>query len=116
MSDFVFLFRTTEESRRGAMGTPEVAQKSIEKWMQWIHGLEANGHLKERGQPIGPEGAVVRGKSKVVTDGPYVEAKDLVLGFIVVDARDLQQAVELAKGCPMLDGDGSVEVRPVSPL
>jgi hypothetical protein len=55
----------------------------------------------------------VRGPKKVVTDGPYVEAKELVLGFIVVEARDLAQAVDLAKGCPMLEGDGSVEVRPV---
>jgi hypothetical protein len=59
---------------------------------------------------------VVRGKKRVVTDGPYLEAKDLVLGFIAVEARDLAQAVELSTGCPMLEGGGSVEVRPVRPL
>lgn len=116
MSEFVYLFRSTEESRRGAMGTPEAAQKSIETWLAWVAGLEAGGHLKERGKPIGPEGQVVRGKDRVVTDGPYVEAKDLVLGFMVIEARDLQQAIELAKGCPMLAGDSSVEVRPVNAL
>ena len=58
---------------------------------------------------------MVRGKNKVVTDGPYVEAKDLVLGFIIVEARDLAQAVELAAGCPMVEGGGgSVEIRPVA--
>ena len=56
---------------------------------------------------------VVRGKKKLVTDGPYVEAKDLVLGFIVIEARDLAHAVALSTGCPMLEGGGSVEVRPV---
>jgi hypothetical protein len=45
-----------------------------------------------------------------------VEVKDLVAGFIVVEARDLEQAVELARGCPMLAGDGSVEIRPVMKL
>jgi hypothetical protein len=48
-----------------------------------------------------------------VTDGPYVEAKDLVLGFIVVEARDLAQATKLAAACPIAQGGGSVEVRPV---
>jgi hypothetical protein len=113
MSEFVYLFRASAADRSAAMGTPEQAQKSLQAWMSWIRDLEANGHLKSRGQPISPEGKVVRGSRKVVTDGPYVEAKDMVLGFIVVEARDLAQAVELSRGCPMLAGDGSVEIRPV---
>jgi hypothetical protein len=113
MSDYVLLFRASEESRRTAMGTPERAQQSIQSWLAWIHDLEATGHLKERGQPLESGGRVVRGRSRSITDGPYVEAKDLVLGFIVIQASDLAQAVELAGGCPMLEGGGSVEVRPV---
>jgi hypothetical protein len=113
MSDFIYLFRASEAGRRAALGTPEQAQRSLQAWLGWIRGLEAGGHLKSPGQPLAPAGQVVRGRERSVTDGPYVEAKDLVLGFIVVEARDLAQAVELAKGCPMLEGDGSVEVRPV---
>ncbi len=113
MSEFVFLFRASEADRREALGTPEHAQRSLQAWLAWIRELEANGHLKDPGQPIGPAGRVVRGPRKVVTDGPYVEGKDIVLGFIVVEARDLAQAVELSSGCPMLAGDGSVEIRPV---
>lgn len=116
MSDFVYLFRSTEAGQREAMGTPERAQKSLEKWMEWIRSLETTGHLKNRGQPLDRTGKVVRGTKKEVTDGPYVEAKDLVLGFIVVEARDLAQAVELSRGCPIVEGGGSVEVRPVMPL
>ncbi|HEY2944009.1 MAG TPA: YciI family protein [Vicinamibacteria bacterium] len=113
MSEFVYLFRASEAARRDAMGTPERAQRSMQVWLAWIRELEAKGHLKNPGQPLERAGQVVRGKKKVVTDGPYVEAKDLVLGFIIVEARDLAQAVELATGCPMLEGDGSVEIRPV---
>ena len=112
MSEFVYLFRATEAAQRAAMGTPAQAQRSLERYLAWIRGLQAGGHLKHPGQPLGGTGSVVR-KDKVVTDGPYVEAKDLVLGFIVVEARDLAQAIELAHGCPILD-DGSVEVRPVA--
>jgi|SRR5690242_4792130 len=113
MSEFVYLFRASATGRREALGTPEQAQRSLQAWLAWIRDLEAHGHLKNPGQPLEPAGRVLRGSKKGVTDGPYVEAKEMVLGFIVVEARDLAQAVELARGCPMLQGDGSVEVRPV---
>ena len=113
MSEFVYLFRIGAAAQREAMGTPEHAQQSMRVWLAWMGELEAKGHLKNPGQPLAPEGKVVRGKKKAITDGPYVEVKDLVAGFIVIEARDLAQAMELSKGCPILDGDGSVEIRPV---
>ena len=116
MSDFIYLFRSSDESRRAAMGTPEAAQKSMQAWLAWMRQLEAGGHLKQPGHPLDVGGRVVRGKTKLVTDGPFVEVKDLVLGYIVVSARDLAEATELAKGCPMLEGDGSVEIRPVQQM
>lgn len=113
MSEFVFLFRIGMEEQREAMGTPEHAQQSMRVWLAWMRELEAKGHLKNPGQPLESKGKVVRGKQRAVIDGPYVEVKDLVAGFIIIEARDLAQAVELSTGCPMLDGGGSVEVRPV---
>ena len=114
MSQFVLLFRSTEAGAQAAVGTPERAQQSIQTWLAWIHELEQGGHLKERGLPLGRTGKVVR--AGAVTDGPYVEAKDLVLGFIVIDARDVDHAAELAARCPIAIGGGSVEVRPVTAL
>ena len=113
MKDFFFLFRSTEAGARAAMGTPEAAQRSLQTWLAWIHELEAHGHLKERGHPMDRNGRVVRGKDKLVTDGPYVEAKDIVLGFMIVEAEDLAQAVQLSMKCPMVEGGAMVEVRPV---
>ena len=49
----------------------------------------------------------------MITDGPYAEAKDVVGGYTVVETKDLAQALELSKDCPILDAGGSVEVRPV---
>lgn len=114
MSDFVFLLRSSEDDFQEAMGTPERAQKSLEAWLKWIGELQANGQLKSPGLPLEREGKSVRGKSLEVTDGPFAEAKDMVLGFIVVTARDLEHAVEIAKGCPIAVGGGTVEVRPVT--
>jgi hypothetical protein len=114
MSQFVYLFRASEAEQLEHMGTPERAQQSMQAWLSWIRELEAKGHLKDPGQPLERTGKVVRGRKKVVTDGPFVEVKDLVAGFIVIEARDLAQAVELSTGCPMLEGNGSVEIRPVT--
>lgn len=116
MTEFVFLFRTGETEVELAMGTPERAANSMKKWLSWLRELDASGHLKSPGQPLAMAGKVVRGPSGVITDGPFAEAKDLVLGFIVVTARDMEQAAELAKGCPMVHGGGSVEVRPVGAM
>ena len=113
MSEFVYLFRSTEARQAEAMGTPELAQKSLQVWLAWIRELEANGHLKNPGQPLALQGKVVRGPSQLISDGPYAEAKDLVLGFMIVEARDLAHAAHIARGCPIAIAGGSVEVRPV---
>ncbi len=95
------------------MGTPERAQRSLQAWLTWIKQLEAGGLLKNPGLPLERTGKTVRGKELDVTDGPFTEAKDIVLGFIVVAARDLEHALEIARGCPLVLGGGAVEIRPV---
>jgi hypothetical protein len=113
MSQFMYLFRSNLAEQREHMGTPELAQKSMQAWLKWVRELEAKGHLANPGQPLDTGGKMVR--KRVVTDGPYAEAKDLVLGFMVIEARDVNEAVELAKGCPMLEGEStSVEIRPIA--
>ncbi|HKD54278.1 MAG TPA: YciI family protein [Steroidobacteraceae bacterium] len=111
MSEFTFLFRGRQQ-----FTSPEQAQKSMEQWLAWFKTLGAQGHLKDPGHPLEPSGKVVRGNQKQVTDGPYAEAKDVVGGFTLIEARDLAEASELAKGCPILAVGGSVEVRPLQKL
>jgi len=112
MSQFLYLYRMDPSTRMQAM-SPERAQQNMQRWMTWMEELDKKGHLKDRGQPLEDGGKVVRGQQKTVTDGPYAEAKDLVGGFTIVEATTIDQAVELSRGCPILDGGGSVEVRPV---
>ena len=116
MSQFVFLFRSTEAGQQAAMGTPERAQRSLQTWLAWIHELEAKGQLRDRGIPLQMSGKVVSGAARAVTDGPYAEAKDLLLGFIVIHAKDIDEAVAIAHGCPIVAGGGSVEIRPAGSL
>ena len=111
MSEFVYLYRGGEAGR-----SPERAQQMMQKWMAWFKDLAEKGHIKDRGQPLERTGKLVKGKQKAVTDGPFAEAKDLVGGFSLIEARDLDQAVELSKGCPIFEVEGAVEVRPVLKL
>ena len=111
MNEFVFLYRGGETGR-----SPERAQQMMQKWMAWFKDLAEKGHVKDRGQPLERSGKLVNGKRKTVTDGPFAEAKDLVGGYTVILAKDLNEAAELSKGCPILEVDGQVEVRPVMKL
>lgn len=108
MSEFVFLYRGAERP-----SSPQDTQQIMQKWMTWLQDLASKGHIKDRGQPLEPTGKVVRGRQKTVTDGPFAEAKDLVGGYTLVEARDLTEAAELSKGCPIFEREGFVEVRPV---
>jgi hypothetical protein len=108
MSEFVFLYRGGSRD-----GSPAEMQQVMQKWMTWLKGLGEKGHIKDQGQPLERTGKLVKGKQKAVTDGPFAEAKDIVGGYTLIEARDLDQAVELSKGCPILERDGAVEVRPV---
>ena len=111
MSEFVFLYRGGETGR-----TPERMQEMMQKWMTWLKGLADKGHIKDQGKPLERTGKLVKGKQKIVTDGPFAETKDVVGGYTLIEARDLNQAVELSKGCPVLEVDGAVEVRPAATL
>ena len=108
MAQFVFLYRAND---RVAEASPAEMQRRMESWMAWMKKLSDAGHLKDRGAPLERTGKVVGGK-KSVTDGPYAE-KDLVLGYSIVEAKDLAHAIDLSSGCPILEGGGYVEVRPV---
>jgi hypothetical protein len=116
MSEFVLLYRSTPEAHHEAMGTPEKAQKSMVKWRAWIKEMSEKGQLKSVGQPLERSGKVVGGRSRTVVDGPYAETKDVIGGFSIIEAKDISEAARIASGCPILEGGGSVEVRPVLQL
>lgn len=111
MSEFLYLYRGGQSDR-----SPEKMQQTMQKWMAWMKELGEKGHLKNQGQPLERSGKLVKGQQKTVTDGPFAEAKDVVGGYTLIEARDLEQAVELSKGCPIFEFDGAVEVRPIMKL
>src|SRR6266581_5711545 len=100
LSQFVYLYRGAERGR-----SPEKMQAMMQKWMTWMKQLTDKGHIKDPGQPLEHTGKLVKGKQKTVTDGPFAETKDIIGGYTLIEARDLEQAVELSKACPIFESE-----------
>jgi hypothetical protein len=110
---FLLIFRSPND---GPDPTPEEMQQIFGKWMAWMKGMKAKGQYVA-GDRLDDAGKVLRApRGSSITDGPYVEAKETVGGYIILTADNLAQAAEIAKGCPGLDGQTIVEVRPIEKL
>jgi hypothetical protein len=113
MKDFLFVYRNDYKNQPAA--SPEEMQAVTKKWMDWMGGVAAQNKLVSHGNRLGSEGRVVR-PGNVVTDGPYTEIKELIGGYSIVKAESYDEAVEIAKGCPIFEVGGNVEVRDINPL
>ena len=107
-SEFLFLYRGGERLKPN-----EIAQEVLKRWATWLKSLTDGGHIAHPGNPLEYRGKVVSGRNREVVDGPFPEAKDLIGGYTLVKARDLDEAVELSKGCPIFEVNGAVEILPV---
>jgi hypothetical protein len=111
MANFLFVYRGGGDAY--ATMTPHEIEENMKKWSDWIAEGFQKGWMVDAGDALTPEGRVVR-SPKLVTDGPFAESKELVGGFSIVRADTIEAAAELAKGCPGLLHDGTVEVRPLA--
>lgn len=111
MQEFLFIYRREAVQDEGAQWSPERIQQLMKPWADWFGSLAAQNKLVDRGNRLDGNGSVV--KTSVVTNGPYVELKEAVGGYSIVKAKDLKEAAELAKGCPIISVGGSVEVRTI---
>jgi len=111
MKEFVLIFRNSVNE--GFKPSPEQMQQVLTEWMSWMSSIDAQNKLASRGNRLSmSEGKTVK-PGDVVTDGPYTEVKEFINGYIVVKTATIDEAVALAKGCPILKMGGHVEVRKV---
>jgi hypothetical protein len=96
------------------IASPEQMQIWMKQTMDWIGGIAAqNKFVSGTGLPFAD--AKVVHHNKMVTDGPFGEIKETIGGFITVRADSVEEAVEFAKGCPVLQGEGNtMEVRRIA--
>jgi len=112
MNEFVFLYRGGMDS---AQASPEQMEAQMKRWQGWFEQLTKEGQLKDWGAPLQREGKTVA-SGGVITDGPYSEGKEVIGGFSIIKAKDISEAAQIAKGCPVFQAGGSVEVRPVQAM
>lgn len=113
MANFLFVYRNAPYDLSAV--SPEQMQESMGRWTEWIGKGFQEGWMVDPGDALLPDGRVVV-KDRPVTDGPFVEAKEVVGGYALVRAASLDEAIQYAQSCPQVIEGGSVEIRPLAGL
>ena len=93
--------------------SPEETEAHMGEWKAWMGGLAEQGKLAG-GLPLSNEGKQVTGSGSVVHDGPFAEGKEVVGGYIIVNAETMDDAIELSKACPIHQNhEAIVEIREI---
>src|SRR6476620_789133 len=111
MNDFILIFRHEDGKK---VASPEQIQVWMKQTMDWIGGIAAqNKFVGGNGLPF--DDARIVHHNSIVTNGPFGDIKETIGGYVVVKAGSVDEAVEFAKGCPVLQGEGNtVEVRAIA--
>ncbi len=109
MSEYMLLFRRDVHTVDPEPTSPRM-QVLAKRWQDWIGSVAAQNKYVSSGNRLSSDGKVVR-PGNVVTDGPYVEIKEALAGYMIIRAGNYDDAVDIATGCPIVRSGGSVEVR-----
>jgi len=111
MDEFILIFRHEDGKK---VASPEQIQVWMQQTMDWIGGITAQNKFSG-GTGLPFENARVVHHNKMVTNGPFGDIKEPIGGYIIVKADSVDEAVEFAKDCPVLQGEGNtVEVRKIA--
>lgn len=111
MKEFALIFRNVNNP--GAQPSAEQMKEITTSWMNWMGSIATQNKLSNQGNRLSVNESKTVKPNNVITDGPYTEVKEFINGSIVVKTADVDEAIELAKGCPILKVGGNVEVRKV---
>lgn len=109
MEEFLLIFRRDGITKE-IQPSPEQMQNQFKQWQDWFSKLAAQNKLSRPLQRWDRDGKIVRADKNVI-NGPYAEIKESIGGMIFVSAVSYEEAVEIARGCPVLDIGGNVEIR-----
>ena len=114
MARFMLLLHSAAAEREQWRNfTPEQMQQAMQHYYDWVAQLRGEGRMLS-GDPLKDDGIILRMRDgEAVVDGPFAETKESVGGYFLIEARDLAEAAEVAKGCPALRHNGWVEVREI---
>ena len=96
--------------------SPDELQRVMTDFYAWVEGLNKSGVLRGA-QPLMEEGVLVTGKKGgTVTDGVFAESKEAIAGYFLLGVESMEEALEVAQACPILDYGAQIEVRPIADL
>lgn len=96
--------------------SPAELQRTMTDFYAWVDGLHKQGILRGA-QPLMEEGKLVTGtKGASVTDGVFAESKEAIAGYFLLAVDSMDEALRIARACPILDHGAQIEVRPVADL
>jgi hypothetical protein len=107
-SQFMLIIRSQADPKF----SPEVISANIKHWQEYMGGLGQNGQLAGGYRP-GNEGETISGAAKTAKKGWYEANGQVVSSFLIINASDMGAAREIASRCPVLELEGSVEIRPM---
>lgn len=110
MKDYLLLFRGGLDF---ATASPEQLQSSMLKWQEWIEKMKNDGRWGG-GSRLQPTGKVIKPGDMNVVDGPFAEAKEVIGGYVVLKAEDMDDAIAISKTCPIFLFNGFTEVREIA--
>ena len=111
MPQYMILLRENDEA--WAKLSAEQKQVLMQDYFAWVRQLRDGNHMRG-GDPLARGGRVLRTSGGEIVEGPYTETKEVITGYFMIEAADLDEAARLARGCPALGHGESVLVRPVA--
>jgi hypothetical protein len=110
MTQFLILVRGSDHS----VASPELMQQRLQAFGEWVQKVLVDKYVA--GAPLEDHDArLLRSKNEVLTDGPFLESKEMISGYFIINAGDITEAVALTKQCPLLE-QFQLEVRRLKPM
>jgi hypothetical protein len=107
MKEFVMIIRLEQLPEKNF--SPDEMQAGMAVWEKWVDDIIARNILVSRGNRLGDDGRTIR-NGKIITNGPYVETKEIIGGYLIIRANSIDEAAQIAKSAPLV-GIGSIEIR-----
>ena len=110
MNQFLIIIKGSDHSK----SSPEEMQKRMELFGEWTQKV-LNGRYVGGAPLEDTDARLLKSKNEILTDGPFIESKEMISGYFIINANDIQEATELTKQCPLL-GQFQLELRKLKPM
>lgn len=107
-----YLLLLHEDREKMQKYSPKEMEKLINSHMAWASKLGESGHLVS-GDGLTEKSVHISGKDCIVKDGTFLESKEMIGGYYLLQAKDLNTVIELSKECPCHLWGGTTEIRPI---